>query len=211
MPYLWCMPVPSMMASLVQTLNNCPQNRYQLPFPFSLPLPGSCFSSISASVLLISFFFLIYLLLAALGLRYCARAFSSCCEQGPLLTAVRGPLISVASLVAEYRLQAHRLQQLWHTGPAVWLAGSRAQAQQLQSTGLVALRHVGSSQTTARTRVPCIGRRILNHCTTREVPRSYLYFLFKRSPLSWILWERGDTASLLPPGDGILCYHLSFH
>ena len=39
--------------------------------------------------------------------------------------------------------------------------------------GLVALRHVGSSQTRARTRVPCIGRRILNHCATREAPVSF--------------------------------------
>ena len=38
-----------------------------------------------------------------------------------------------------------------------------AQAQQLWLTGLVAPRHVGSSQTRARTRVPCIGRQILNH------------------------------------------------
>ena len=37
-------------------------------------------------------------------------------------------------------------------------------------TGLVAPRHVGSSQTRARTRVPCIGRQILNHCATREAP-----------------------------------------
>ena len=43
-----------------------------------------------------------------------------------------------------------------------------AQAQQLWLTGLVALQHVGSSQTGARTRVPCIGRQILNHCATRE-------------------------------------------
>ena len=43
-----------------------------------------------------------------------------------------------------------------------------AQAQQLWLTGLVAPRHVGSSQTRARTRVPCISRRILNHCTTWE-------------------------------------------
>ena len=43
-----------------------------------------------------------------------------------------------------------------------------AQAQQLWLTGLVAPRHVGPSQTRARTRVPCIGRRILNHCATRE-------------------------------------------
>ena len=37
--------------------------------------------------------------------------------------------------------------------------------------GLVAPQHVGSSWTTDRTCVPCIGRRILNHCATREVPR----------------------------------------
>ena len=47
-----------------------------------------------------------------------------------------------------------------------------AHAQQLWLTGLVAPRHVGSPQTRARTRVPCIGRQILNHCTTREAPRS---------------------------------------
>ena len=43
-----------------------------------------------------------------------------------------------------------------------------AQAQQLWLTGLVAPWHVGSSQTRARTRVPCIGRQTLNHCATRE-------------------------------------------
>ena len=58
------------------------------------------------------FFFLIlfyYLFLAVLGLRFCARAFSSCGEQGPLFIAVRGPLTVVASLVAEHRLQIRRL------------------------------------------------------------------------------------------------------
>ena len=44
-----------------------------------------------------------------LGLRFCARAFSSCGEQGPLLIAVRGPLTIAASLVAEHRLQTLRL------------------------------------------------------------------------------------------------------
>ena len=44
------------------------------------------------------------------------------------------------------------------------------QAQQLWLTGLVAPRHVGSSQTRAQTRVPCIGRQILNHCATGEAP-----------------------------------------
>ena len=36
--------------------------------------------------------------------------------------------------------------------------------------GPVAPRHVGSSQTRARTRVPCISRQILNHCATTEAP-----------------------------------------
>uniref|UniRef100_A0A8C9B3G1 Ras-related protein Rab-2A n=1 Tax=Phocoena sinus TaxID=42100 RepID=A0A8C9B3G1_PHOSS len=37
-------------------------------------------------------------------------------------------------------------------------------------TGPAAPRHVGSSRTGARTRDPCIGRRTLNHCATREAP-----------------------------------------
>ena len=43
----------------------------------------------------------IYLFLAALGLRCCVRAFSSCSERGLLFVAARGLLIAVASLVAE--------------------------------------------------------------------------------------------------------------
>ena len=63
-----------------------------------------------------SYFFLknftylfIYLFLAVLGLHFCARAFSSCGKRGPLFIAVRRPLTIVASLVAEHRLQTHRL------------------------------------------------------------------------------------------------------
>ena len=55
------------------------------------------------------FFKFIYLILAVLGLRFCARAFSSCSKRGPLFIAVRGPLTSAASLVAEHRLQTRRL------------------------------------------------------------------------------------------------------
>ena len=44
-----------------------------------------------------------------LGLRFCARAFSSCGERGPLFIAVRGPLTVAASLVEEHRLQTRRL------------------------------------------------------------------------------------------------------
>ena len=52
-----------------------------------------------------------------LGLRFCARAFSSCGKWGPLFIMVRGPLTIVASLVAEHRLQTRRLSN----------CGSRAQ------------------------------------------------------------------------------------
>ena len=44
-----------------------------------------------------------------MGLRFCVRAFSSCGKWGPLFIAVRGPLTITASLVAEHRLQMHRL------------------------------------------------------------------------------------------------------
>ena len=86
--------------------------------------------------------------MAVLGLRFCVRAFSSCGERGPLFIAVRGPLTIAASRCGAQAPDA-QAQQLWLTGPA-------------------APRHVGSSQTRARTRVPCIGRQTLNHCTTRE-------------------------------------------
>ena len=47
--------------------------------------------------------------MAVLGLRFCARAFSSCGKQGPLFIAVRGPLTVAASPVAEHQLQTRRL------------------------------------------------------------------------------------------------------
>ena len=71
----------------------------------------------SCGEVLFLFFFLIYLFLAVLGLRFCARAFSSCGERGPLFIAVRGPLTIAACLVAEHGLQMRRLSN----------CGSRAQ------------------------------------------------------------------------------------
>ena len=93
--------------------------------------------------------------MTVLGLRFCARAFSSCGKRGPLFIAVRGPLTIAASPAAEHRAPDAQAQQLWLTGPA-------------------APRHVGSSQTRARTCVPCIGRQTLNHCATREAQQLVL-------------------------------------
>ena len=67
------------------------------------------------------FFFFFNLLFiyfyVCVGLRFCARAFSSCGKWGPLFIVVRGPLIIAASLVVEHRLQVRRLNN----------CGSRAQ------------------------------------------------------------------------------------
>ena len=56
------------------------------------------------SLCLLFFFFLNNLFLAALGLRCCAQAFSSCGVWGLLFLAVHGLLMVVASLVAEHGL-----------------------------------------------------------------------------------------------------------
>ena len=50
------------------------------------------------------FDFFVCLFLAALGLRCCAWAFSSCSEEGLLFIVVHGLLIVVAFLVAEHGL-----------------------------------------------------------------------------------------------------------
>ena len=47
--------------------------------------------------------------MAVLGLRFCARAFSSYGKWGPLSIAVRRLLTITASLVAEHKLQMRRL------------------------------------------------------------------------------------------------------
>ena len=110
------------------------------------------------SAYIIFMYVCMYVCMAVLGLRFCARAFSSCGKRGPLFIAVRGPLTIAAS---HCRAQA-----------------PDAQAQQLWLTGRVAPRHVGSSQSRARTRVPCIDRQTLNHCATREALSSSSLLIF---------------------------------
>ena len=115
-----------------------------------------------------SFFFF----LAALGLRCCAWAFFQLWRVGAALRSLRcsgrashcggfsccgaWALGARASVVVARRIRScgSRAQQLW-------LAGSRAQAQQLWCMGLVDPRHVGSSRIRARTHDPCIGSGFL--------------------------------------------------
>ena len=72
-------------------------------------LKRQSYTVIKHQVLFIYLFIYLYLFLAVLGLRFCARAFSSCGERGPLFIAVRGPLTIAASPVAEHKLQTRRL------------------------------------------------------------------------------------------------------
>ena len=97
-----------------------------------------------------------YLFLAALGLHCCPWAFFTCSRWELLFTPGPGHLAAVASPVLERRLQ--QLQ----------LVGSRVLGQSLWRTGSVAPQHLGSSQTRDQTHIPCIGRQILNHWTTKE-------------------------------------------
>ena len=77
------------------------------------------------------------------------------------------------------------LQQLQHVCSIVWY------------TGLVVLRHMESSWTRDRTCVPCIGRRIPNHWTNREVhfPIILMYHLLHK----YMIDEKIFGDSLLHP------------
>ena len=108
--------------------------------------------------MLISFYLFIYLFMAVLGLRFCARVFSSCGKRGPLFIAVHRPITIAASPVVEHRLQTLRLSS----------CGSRAQLLRgmwdLPRPGLepVSPALAGRFSTTAPPRKPCTD--IFNIC-----------------------------------------------
>ena len=52
--------------------------------------------------------------------------------------------------------------------------------------GLVAPRHVGSFRTRDQTPVPCIGRQILNHWITKEVPQAPYHMFLGEESWAWI-------------------------
>ena len=105
-----------------------------------------------------------------LGLLCCSRAFSSYCERGLLFFAVHRLLISMASPVEEHRLQVHGLQQLQQAGSVVVAFKLSCSAEQ------------GISQIRGQTYVPCIGRWILIHCTTKGVPTLLLDGSYQEFP-----------------------------
>ena len=75
----------------------------------------------------------LFFFLVGLGLRGCARAFSSCHERGPLFVVVRGLLIAVASLVAEHGLLGTQTSVVVAHGLSS--CGSRALEHRLSSCG----------------------------------------------------------------------------
>ena len=88
-------------------------------------------------------------------------------------------------------LQAHSLwargpQQLLHSGLVVVASGVQGVwASAVVAHGLsCSMGHAESSQTRDGTRVPCIGRWILIHYTTREVPYSSLLLIHR-----WLKWK----------------------
>ena len=76
---------------------------------YTVPSVSNVSPFISLFFFFLIFFNLFYLFLAALGLRFCARAFSSCGKRGPLFITARVPLTIAASPVAEHRLQMRGL------------------------------------------------------------------------------------------------------
>ena len=102
------------------------------------------------------FFLMIYLFLATLGLHCCMWAFTSCggwellCSCGAQVSHCRARALECTG----FSCCSSRAQWLWHEC-------------------LVAPKHVESSRTRDWTHVPCIGRWILNHWTTRELQIEY--------------------------------------
>ena len=128
--------------------------------PVSLALAGGFF--------FFFFFSFIYLFLAVLGLRFCARAFSSCGERGPLFIACTGLSLSLPLLLQSTGSR--------HAGSVVVAHGSSCSAAcgifPDQGSNPCPLHWQADSQPLRHQGSP--GRWILNHCATREAPRSNL-------------------------------------
>ena len=107
--------------------------------------------------------FLIYLFIYLFIYFWLCWVFGSC--EGSLQLRQAGATLHRGAGTALH----HGARAFLYRGPSRRGAQApNAQAQQLWPTGPATPRHVGSSQTRARTRVPCISRQIPNHCATRE-------------------------------------------
>ena len=136
------------------------QNPGQAPFPcllkpFQRYLKGQPYLPPKTSIMWVIGFLKIYLFSATLGLHCCMQAFSSCSKWGLLSSCCA---------------------QASHCGG---FSCCRAQALGVMGSVAVVLWHMESFQIRDGTRVPCIGRRILNHWTIRKIRLSlYVVFFF---------------------------------
>ena len=115
----------------------------------------SCFrvlavvNSAAVNIGCVSVFWLLYVFVAVRGLSLAAESREHELLSG-LSAVVWASLCGSFSLRQSMGSRAHRLQWLWHMG-------------------LAALWHVESSQIRDQTCVPCVGRQIPIHFTTREI------------------------------------------
>lgn len=86
--------------------------------------------------------------------------------------SVAAPGLSLVALVGLLFVAAHQL--LIAVAPLLPGTGSRVRASAVAAYGLVALQHVESPWRKDQTHVPCIGE-VLNHGTTKEVPKTLLF------------------------------------
>ena len=114
--------------------------------------------------------------MAALGLRFCARAFSSCGKRGPLFIVVRGTLTIAASPVAEHRLQTRRLSN----------CGSRAQPLR----GMWDLPRPGLEPAS-----PASASRL---STTAPPGKPFFYFLKIVQYFATVCWHEKPVPSVFP-------------
>ena len=112
--------------------------------------------------------------MAVLGLRFCARVFSSCGKRRPLFIAVRGPLTIAASPVAEHRLQTRRLSN----------CGSRVQP--LRGTWDLPRPELEPLS-------PALAGRF---STTAPPGKPWMFFLIHDPPLTHLRWAIQSTFSL---------------
>ena len=110
--------------------------------------------------LFLIYFWLCWVFVAVCGLSLVvARGGFSCC--GAQALGMRSSVVEALGLSS---CNSRALERVGFSSYGSWALECR-----LSSCGWVAPWHVGSFWTRARTRVPCIGRWILNHCATREV------------------------------------------
>ena len=130
--------------------------------------------------------FIIYWFLAALGLPGCTRAFTSWGKGELLSFGEQGILIVMASLVVGHELWARGLSSC---GPRAYSSAS--------------------SWTNNWTHVPCTGRGILNHWTTREV-HPYNFILSSTSLKEHFPTTQSKLTIMSPCSDSLQWTHHSW-